>query len=301
MAVVGVTVSEQRDFPQELRVLERNNTLVPISSADLKEKMAHCDILYLWDLAYDHLYEALLDAPTGSLSSIYVARQGKDQKLQEICQGKGVKIAYAENVFSDTIAEYAAVSLMMLSKNLHITASQKKWDKQYNLPIAGSTALLLGRGSISQQLKKVLLSMGVVADSIGRETVLEISTGRVEAAYGKRLSLIDHIVCCLPHDSITSGVLGINFFSYFKNANFVNVSRGAVLNIADLISAIDKSYVRAALLDAFTEEPLKPSSRLWSDDRIVVSPHQAYRSWDWAKRLHSSFIDYLNSSNDKMN
>lgn len=51
--------------------------------------------------------------------------------------------------------------------------------------------------------------------------------------------------------------------------------------------------MRAAVLDVFKEEPLEKGSPLWDDKRIIVSPHQSYRTYDWEGKLHKCFMEYL--------
>jgi phosphoglycerate dehydrogenase-like enzyme len=53
----------------------------------------------------------------------------------------------------------------------------------------------------------------------------------------------------------------------------MNAGRGAVIDEACIIPALDRGWLRAAALDVFEVEPLPTDSPLWRDPRVVISPH----------------------------
>ncbi len=297
MIKIGVTVSDKRVFPPMLNSLGDDFDVVGIDTESLKSEISTCDVLYLWDLAYDALRDIIDDhsASLGKIKLIYVARQGKDEWLlkSDRLTKSGVAVQYANGAFSDAIAEYTVASLLMLAKNLHLVTAQREWKKYYNEPVSGSKVLLLGRGSIAQKTRELLESLNLEVTNIGRQDVRNIVYHAEVIGLSENLESFDHVICCLPLDESTDGLLDEIFFSRFHEVNFINVSRGEVVDHAGLELALDKSYVRAALLDVFRNEPLDPSNMLWEDVRVVVSPHQSYRTIDWDSQLHNCFMRYL--------
>jgi glyoxylate/hydroxypyruvate reductase A len=88
----------------------------------------------------------------------------------------------------------------------------------------------------------------------------------------------DTLVCLLPLTDETRGFLGSEVFSMLKpGAHIINVGRGAHLVEHDLLEALSNGRVGAATLDTFQNEPLPPSSRLWSHPEICITPHIASR------------------------
>lgn len=289
MINIGVTVSDSRVFPKQLEKIRSSHNLISIQPGELKDKIGQCDVIYLWNLAYSELKRCLASEATLP-KQIFIARQGSDNHLDQLTKGKNVEMHYARGAFSKSISEFVLASIMMLSKNLHKTTISKDWTKYEQLPTAGSNALILGRGNISNHSKKLLEKTDINVNQISRSDLVKLVKESSPS-----LSSIDHIICCLPLEKETESILGDAFFSHFKNANFINISRGGVLNTQSLINALDNGNLRAATLDAFTEEPLPNEDRLWSDSRVVVSPHQSYRSPDWENRLHSCFINFIKS------
>ena len=43
----------------------------------------------------------------------------------------------------------------------------------------------------------------------------------------------------------------------------------------DLVKALDSGWLSGAALDVFEEEPLPPTSSLWSHPKVTVTPHIA--------------------------
>ncbi len=287
MQTIGVTVSSERSFPKELQSLKSKFIFKTIPPGQLEDTIGDCDILYFWNLVYDEL-DAVISNAARLPKLIYVARQGKDEWLIDRLSSTDTHIRYAQGVFSDAIAEYVLASILMLCKSLHITAMQQTWQKHDSSMVSGSNALILGRGDIAQKTKTLLESIGIESQQIGHKDVLHMANKRAT-----KMNDIHHVICCLPYEKETENVLDINFFSHFSSVNFVNISRGEVLSIDGLVGALDGSFVRAAVLDVFREEPLNSKDALWKDERIVVSPHQSYKTLDWAHKLHESFIEYI--------
>ena len=60
------------------------------------------------------------------------------------------------------------------------------------------------------------------------------------------------------------------------SAYLVNIGRGAILGLDDLVAALEAGEIAGAALDVFETEPLPPSSPLWGmGDRVILTPHVA--------------------------
>lgn len=49
---------------------------------------------------------------------------------------------------------------------------------------------------------------------------------------------------------------------------FINVGRGSIIKSEDLIEALNKKWIRGAILDVFEEEPLNKNSQLWDLENV---------------------------------
>lgn len=84
------------------------------------------------------------------------------------------------------------------------------------------------------------------------------------------------LVCLLPLTPATEGILCASLFARLpQGAAIVNCGRGGHLVEADLLAALDRGQLAAAVLDVFRDEPLPPAHPFWRHPRIIVTPHVA--------------------------
>ena len=89
----------------------------------------------------------------------------------------------------------------------------------------------------------------------------------------------DYLVSVLPSTGDTQGLLSGEALAPCSSEQggkcpaFLNVGRGDVIDESNLISALDRGYISAAILDVFETEPLPKESALWERPDVIVSPH----------------------------
>lgn len=89
-----------------------------------------------------------------------------------------------------------------------------------------------------------------------------------------------------PLTAETRGMLDAKFFGALKpGAHFVNTARGAVVNIQDLMRALDAGTLGGAALDVLPEEPVARDSALLAHPRVILTPHAAFYSVEAEKEL----------------
>ena len=82
-----------------------------------------------------------------------------------------------------------------------------------------------------------------------------------------------------PLNDETRGMLDTGCFAAMKRGSYVvNTSRGAVINIDDLLDALDSGQLDSAGLDVLPIEPARPGERLTEHPRVVLTPHSAFYS-----------------------
>ena len=76
----------------------------------------------------------------------------------------------------------------------------------------------------------------------------------------------------------------------------VNIARGAVVDTAAMIEALDNKKLGGAVLDVFEEEPLDEKNRLWSMKNVIVTPHNSFVGDGNGERLSRVIINNLFSN-----
>ena len=72
----------------------------------------------------------------------------------------------------------------------------------------------------------------------------------------------------------------------------MNTSRGAVVDEAALLRALEAGRFFGVGLDVFEEEPLPPDSPLRGIDRVVLTPHEAASSPESLAELRKQVCDH---------
>ena len=75
----------------------------------------------------------------------------------------------------------------------------------------------------------------------------------------------------------------------------VNVSRGAIVDEAALLRALQEQRIAGAALDAYTQEPLAkaghPLSALYAMESAIVSPHLTFYTREAMQRLEDETLE----------
>lgn len=139
---------------------------------------------------------------------------------------------------------------------------------------------LLGLGAMGRACAQALLRQGyrVTAWTRAGEQTRDAPAGVLciggREALWSRLAVSDIVVNLLPLTRDTAGLIGADFFAALpRHAALVNLARGSHVAEDDLLRALDEGRLRHAVLDVFATEPLPPTHRFWSHERVTVLPH----------------------------
>jgi phosphoglycerate dehydrogenase-like enzyme len=82
-----------------------------------------------------------------------------------------------------------------------------------------------------------------------------------------------------PLNEETRGMINRKLLMRMRAGSYlVNTARGAVVNIDDLLSALDNGILAGAGLDVLPVEPVASDSRLLGHAKVVLTPHAAFYS-----------------------
>lgn len=217
-----------------------------------------------------------------------------------ILAAEDVAITTASGIHATAIAEYCLALMLAFACRLpHYQRHQAaaEWDRSQRAsdPLRGQTLGIVGYGSIGRELARVAdcLGMTVVAtrrdlrhsaDDDGRYAEPGLGDPQAEIptrlyppqALASMLGICDFVALTLPLTAATRHLIDADMLAAMKpNAVLINVSRGAIVDEAALISALAAERIAGAGLDVFEEEPLPSSSPLWGLDNVLITPHIA--------------------------
>lgn len=184
------------------------------------------------------------------------------------------------------MAEYAVAGLMHLAKGfprIEIERASRQFNHRAYRPllIEGKTALVVGAGGIGLPVGRLCAALGMRVVGTRRHPRPEepLPPGFSELAGADAL---DHylpgadfvIVCCQWTPETTNLFNRARFAAMKPGAILVNVARGEIVDEDALAEALARDHLRGAVLDVYVGEfERPPMSALWSDPRVLITPH----------------------------
>jgi phosphoglycerate dehydrogenase-like enzyme len=224
-------------------------------------------------------------------------------------------------LFSDVIADHVMGFVLCFARNLHLYRDRQRehrWE-----PIggeAGRSDFLAGPAFVSEIDRRHRhlsdCTLGVVGvGNIGAEVC------RRAAAFGMRILGVDprcrevpdvlpevwpparlfdllresdFVVIAAPHTPETYQLFRRDKFEVMKStAYLVNIGRGAIVDLDDLVAALQAGEIAGAALDVFEIEPLPRDSPLWSMPNVIITPHIAAASTHIAERHLQTLLENI--------
>jgi phosphoglycerate dehydrogenase-like enzyme len=125
---------------------------------------------------------------------------------------------------------------------------------------------IVGYGRIGQLTAERARAFGMKIIALRKRPELSKGDRNIDATYtpGQLQELMaasDFVVCAAPLTPETEGLISAPMIAAMKpTAVFLNVGRGAVVDEAALITALQEKRIRGAALDVFITEPLPKES-----------------------------------------
>ena len=164
------------------------------------------------------------------------------------------------------------------------------WAPQEGVQLRGKTLGIIGLGGIGQEVARI-------AQGIGMRVIGWNRTPRPDATLVDLDTLLtssDVISLNLTLNDETRGFLDAKRMARLKpGAILINTARGALVDEAALLAALQSGRIRHAGLDVFHAEPLKPDHPLAQLDNVTLSAHAAFRTLEASMTLLRRAIDIV--------
>ncbi|MFF2726882.1 NAD(P)-dependent oxidoreductase [Streptomyces sp. NPDC058008] len=158
--------------------------------------------------------------------------------------------------------------------------SRTQWQRLPSELAAGRTAVVHGTGRIGSAVAGLLSACSLRTVGVAR-TARAAPAGfdRVVLAGSREetaeLGRARWVVSTLPLTDATERFYDGPRFAAMRGATFVNVGRGATVDMTALETALRDGAVRGAVLDVLPDEPAGPADRAWRLPRTVITSHSA--------------------------
>jgi glyoxylate/hydroxypyruvate reductase len=204
---------------------------------------------------------------------------GVERMLAELTNPKIGIVRLEDPQLAETMAEAVLAWTLYLHRDMPAYAAAQRarvWQPQpLRLPSERCVAVL-GLGHLGKLAAKRLFDAGfnVIGWARSAQTLPNVQTYAGDGALPEVLGRADLLVCLLPLTPHTRNLLNAHRFNQMKSqAALINFGRGAIVNSADLVNALNENKLSHAVLDVFEIEPLPADNPLWAHEKITVLPH----------------------------
>jgi phosphoglycerate dehydrogenase-like enzyme len=229
---------------------------------------------------------------------------GVDWLLFPSLLARDVVLTNTRGVYGDSLAEFALGAMLYFAKDLsRMKASQRarRWDPFDVQMLRGATLGIVGYGDIGRRVAALGASVGMKLLALRRHP--ERSTAdatRVSPAPEMVISTrtlcerSDYLVLAAPITPETRHMIGKDELDAMRpGAVLINVGRGALVDQAALVDALQRGVLRGAALDVFETEPLPADDPLYGLDNVLLSPHTADHTATWREEAMQCFLENL--------
>lgn len=215
----------------------------------------------------------------------------------------GVVVVNTPEANVESVAEQCLAFMIVLGKRLMESDAAIRagdWEARYRLigtELLGKSLGLVGFGRIGQRVAELChssLSMPILYSDVVQYPEAERAMGAIKVSMDELLESADFVSLHVPLLDETRDLMGETQLRSMKSSAFlINTSRGAVVDQAALIKALEEAWIRGAGLDVYDPEPLPADSPLLTMSNVVLSPHMASHTDEALYRMALVIEDVL--------
>jgi phosphoglycerate dehydrogenase-like enzyme len=149
--------------------------------------------------------------------------------------------------------------------------------------LTGKAVLLVGYGSIGKEIERMLEPFHVRLTRVAR-TARSHPEVHAVSELDALLPNAEVVILILPSTPESNKLIGRRQLAFMRQGTLlVNAARGPIVDTDALVDALQSGHIRAAL-DVTEPEPLPEGHPLWSCPNLLLTPHVAGSTPNFAPR-----------------
>lgn len=271
-----------------------------LDDAELQHKIR--DVHFLGIRSRTHLTEAVL-SQAEKLVAIGCFCIGTNQVDLAAAETRGIPVFNAPYSNTRSVAELVTGEYLLLLRGIpakNAKAHRGEWDKSAanSVEARGKTLGIIGYGHIGTQVGIIAESLGMQVCYYDIENKLSLGNARQVSSLHELLAKSDVVSMHVPETPETRDMMGVEQFAAMKSgAIFLNASRGTVVDIDALVSALEIGHLAGAAIDVFPVEPATNkdpfSSPLQRFDNVLLTPHIGASTFEAQQNIGSEVANKL--------
>lgn len=284
MTRVLLTDSDRFPFaPGEVNELTAAGGVLDLLPGHDPEEIAAAGRAAAGVLVYSGRFDAALLARLRECRILARCGAGYDNIDVRAAAERGIVVTYVPAYGADDVAEHAIALLFACARRLgrcDRSVRAGRWPSYAELGrmsrLSGRTLGLLGFGRIAREVASRAsgLRLRVIAHD---PFVAPAEGGEAELVPARELfAESDFLSVHLPLTPDTRHLVGRETFALMRpTAYLINTSRGAVVDQAALVAALDAGLIAGAGLDVLDGEPPEAADPLLRHPDVIITPHSA--------------------------
>ncbi|OMD89010.1 hydroxyacid dehydrogenase [Paenibacillus odorifer] len=250
--------------------------------------------------------------PESSLRWVQSWSAGIEKLPLDRLKQQGILLTSGSGVHAEPISAVIFGFMLLFTRNLHTAVRNQQnriWKSDGSeSELFGKTAVIAGTGAIGSETARIAKAFRMKTIGVSRsgKPVADFDQIYTTDRLSKAVSQGDFIINTLPITDETKHLFNATSFSAFKKGSYyINIGRGATTDTEALIDALNRGQLRGAGLDVFETEPLPQDHPLWSMEQVIITPHSAGITDQYADRIVNIFTEnvksYLSSGTPSLN
>ena len=207
----------------------------------------------------------------------------------------GVKVHTIKGYGDTAVAEQTIALMMAACRDLarmdrDIRAGT--WKPLEGMQVFGKTLGVIGLGGIGAEVARIAKGMGLKVIAWNRTPRPDAGVPMVDI--DTLLATSDIVSLNLVLNDETRGFLDKARIARMKpGVILVNTARGALVDEAAMLEALQSGHIRHAGLDVFHNEPVKADNPITKLDNVTLAAHAAFRTLEASMTLLRRAIDIV--------
>ncbi len=240
-----------------------------------------------------------------NLETIVSVGAGVDHLFKDPALPSVPIIRYIDPDLTGRMVEYVTLQTLYHTRRMSEYRTQQSNHSWQYLPEPAAHEVrvgIMGLGVLGEACARALMMLGYQVRGWTRSPreVEGVACFAGQSGLDAFLSETDILVVLLPFTPDTKGLVNRELLGKLSKAGrhprmpgavLINAGRGGVQVGDDILASLDAGELYAASLDVFEEEPLPADSPFWSQERVVITPHNAAESTP--ESIVAYFLDHV--------
>jgi D-3-phosphoglycerate dehydrogenase len=237
---------------------------------------------------------AALIAQAPHLELVARAGVGVDNVDLAAAGARGIRVVNAPAAATTSVAELSVALYLALVRGIYPDLASTKsgrWERgTHGHELSGRTVGFVGYGRIAREIARRLVPFGVRSIAFDPYVARsgDVTEMRTWAELLRESDLVSVHAALTPENH---HLIDARALAQMKDGAFlVNVARGALVDEAALLAALESGHLGGAALDVFEREP-PPQKELIAHPRVLATPHVGASTVEAQERAGRDTVD----------